>query len=104
MRRGQAPLVQKCSGGACLRLCKISFSISKFTMARFSLEKWIVIITVITASLLQLIDTSIVNVTLTQMMGNLGASLGDISWVVTGYAAANVIMITLSGWLSAKFG
>src|SRR5258706_7121513 len=73
-------------------------------MARFSIEKWIVIITVITASLLQLIDTSIVNVTLTQMMGNLGASLGDISWVVTGYAAANVIMITLSGWLSAKFG
>jgi hypothetical protein len=44
-------------------------------------EKWIV---VITASMLQLIDTSIVNVTLTQMMGNLGASLGDISWVVTG--------------------
>jgi DHA2 family multidrug resistance protein len=34
--------------------------------------------------MLQLIDTSIVNVTLTQMMGNLGASLGDISWVVTG--------------------
>ena len=73
-------------------------------MAKITLDKWIVIITVVTASLLQLIDTSIVNVTLTQMMGNLGASLGDISWVVTSYAAANVIMITLSGWLSAKLG
>ncbi len=73
-------------------------------MAKISLDKWVVIITVVTASLLQLIDTSIVNVTLTQMMGNLGASLGDISWVVTGYAASNVIMITLSGWLSAKLG
>ncbi len=73
-------------------------------MAKITLDKWIVIITVVTASLLQLIDTSIVNVTLTQMMGNLGASLGDISWVVTGYAAANVVMITLSGWLSAKIG
>ncbi|MGB3077801.1 MAG: DHA2 family efflux MFS transporter permease subunit [Saprospiraceae bacterium] len=73
-------------------------------MAKITLEKWIVIITVVTASLLQLIDMSIVNVTLTQMMGNLGATLGDISWVVTGYAAANVIMITMSGWLSAKFG
>lgn len=67
-------------------------------------NKWIVVATVVTAALLQLIDTSIVNVTLTQMMGNLGASLGDISWVVTGYAASNVVMITMSGWLSAKFG
>ena len=73
-------------------------------MGKITLEKWIVIITVITASMLQLIDTSIVNVTLTQMMGNLGASPGDISWVVTGYTAANVVMITLSGWMSAKIG
>jgi DHA2 family multidrug resistance protein len=73
-------------------------------MAKITFEKWIVIITVITASMLQLIDTSIVNVSLTQMMGNLGASLGDISWVVTGYTAANVVMITLSGWLSARLG
>lgn len=73
-------------------------------MAKITLDKWIVIVTVVSASLLQLIDTSIVNVTLTQMMGNLGASLGDIGWVVTSYAAANVIMITMSGWLAAKFG
>jgi len=73
-------------------------------MAKITFDKWVVVITVISAALLQLIDTSIVNVTLTQMMGNLGASLGDISWVVTGYTAANVVMITLSGWMSAKFG
>ncbi len=73
-------------------------------MAKISLDKWIVIITVVSASLLQLIDYSIVNVTLSDMMANLGANLGDISWVVTGYAAANVIMITMSGWLSAKLG
>ena len=73
-------------------------------MAKITLDKWIIIITVVSASLLQLIDTSIVNVTLTQMMGNLGASLSDISWVVTGYTAANVVMITLSGWMSAKLG
>lgn len=71
---------------------------------KITFDKLIVIITVVTAALLQLIDTSIVNVTLTQMMGNLGASLSDISWVVTGYAAANVVMISLSGWLSAKIG
>lgn len=67
-------------------------------------NKWIVVVTVISAALLQLIDSSIVNVTLPQMMGNLGATLGDISWVVTAYTGANVIMITLSGWLSSKLG
>ncbi|HPQ99318.1 MAG TPA: MFS transporter, partial [Saprospiraceae bacterium] len=67
-------------------------------------NKWIVVVTVISAALLQLIDSSIVNVTLPQMMGNLGATLGDISWVVTAYTGANVIMITLSGWMSSKLG
>lgn len=73
-------------------------------MSKLTFDKWIIILTVISAALLQLIDTSIVNVSLIQMMGNLGATLGDISWVVTGYAASNVVMITLSGWLSSKFG
>ncbi len=71
---------------------------------KFGFDKWIVIITVISAALLQLVDTSIVNVTLLQMMGSLGATLGDISWVITSYAAANVIMIAMAGWLSAKYG
>lgn len=73
-------------------------------MKKLGFDKWVVVITVITASMLQLIDTSIVNVTLTQMMGNLGCTLTDISWVVTGYTTSNVIMITLSGWMSAKMG
>ena len=71
---------------------------------KFGAEKWIVILTVVSAALLQLVDMSIVNVTLLQMMGSLGATLGDISWVITSYAAANVIMIAMAGWLSAKFG
>jgi DHA2 family multidrug resistance protein len=73
-------------------------------MAKFSADKIIVIFTVVSAALLQLIDTSIVNVSLTQMMGNLGASFEEIGWVITGYAVSNVIMITLSGWMSARFG
>lgn len=71
---------------------------------KLGFDKWVIVLTVTTAALLQTIDSSIVNVTLNQMMGNLGASLGDISWVVTGYAAASAVMITMSGWLSAKLG
>ena len=44
------------------------------------------------ASLLELIDTTIVNVALPQIMGNLGATLEDAGWLVTGYAVANVIV------------
>jgi DHA2 family multidrug resistance protein len=73
-------------------------------MAKFSTDKIIVIFTVVSAALLQLIDTSIVNVSLTQMMGNLGATFEEIGWVITGYAVSNVIMITLSGWMSTRFG
>ncbi|HTQ65572.1 MAG TPA: DHA2 family efflux MFS transporter permease subunit, partial [Puia sp.] len=73
-------------------------------MHKFSADKIIVIFTVVSAALLQLIDTSIVNVALNDMMGNLGATFEEIGWVVTGYAVSNVIMITLSGWMSAKFG
>src|SRR5690348_3388129 len=73
-------------------------------MAKITVSKWVVIFTVVSASMLQLIDTSIVNVTLSDMMGNLGATFSEIGWVVTGYSAANVIMIVLSGWLGFKLG
>jgi DHA2 family multidrug resistance protein len=73
-------------------------------MAKITLNKWIIIFTVVSASMLQLIDTSIVNVTLSDMMGNLGATFTEIGWVVTGYSAANVVMIVLSGWLGFKLG
>jgi MFS transporter, DHA2 family, multidrug resistance protein len=56
------------------------------------------------AAMLELIDTSIVNVAIPHMMGNLGATLDEISWVSTGYIIANVIVIPLSSWLSGYFG
>jgi MFS transporter, DHA2 family, multidrug resistance protein len=73
-------------------------------MAEHGLKKWIITITVITASLLELIDTTIVNVSLPQIMGNLGATLEDVAWITTGYAVANVIILPMSGWLGSKFG
>ncbi|MFT3825951.1 MAG: MDR family MFS transporter [Chitinophagaceae bacterium] len=73
-------------------------------MAEHGFRKWIITITVIMASLLELIDTTIVNVALPDMMGNLGATLEDAGWVVTGYAVANVIILPMSGWLGDRFG
>jgi DHA2 family multidrug resistance protein len=66
--------------------------------------KYLIAIAVTLAAVLELIDTSIVNVAIPHMMGNLGATLDEISWVSTGYIIANVIVIPMSGWLSAYFG
>src|ERR1700675_3591836 len=67
-------------------------------------NRYIIAIAVTLAAVLELIDTSIVNVAIPDMMGNLGATLDEIAWVSTGYIIANVIVIPMSGWLSAYFG
>lgn len=73
-------------------------------MAVTGFQKWIITLTVILASLLELIDTTVVNVSLPQIMGNLGATLEDVGWVITAYSIANVVILPMSGWLSARFG
>jgi DHA2 family multidrug resistance protein len=64
----------------------------------------LIVLTAVLASLLEIIDTSIVNVAIPSMMGNLGATLDEISWVVTGYIIANAIVLPISSWLSKQFG
>jgi len=66
--------------------------------------RYIIAVTVSLASVLELLDTSIVNVAIPHMMGNLGATLDEIAWVSTGYIVANVIILPITGWLSAYFG
>jgi len=68
------------------------------------IRKIIITVTVIVAAMLELIDTTIVNVALTQISGNLGASIEDVAWVITSYAIANVIVIPLSGFLGNLLG
>lgn len=72
-------------------------AVNKFTRA-------IIVITTISAAIMELIDTSIINVALNNISGNLGATLEDTSWVVTAYAIANVIVIPMTGFLSRYFG
>lgn len=68
------------------------------------LRKWMITLTVITASVIELIDVSIVNVALPDMMGNLGATLDEVAWVVVSYVVANVVVLPMTGWLSSLFG
>ena len=66
--------------------------------------KFIIVLTTVSAAVMELIDTSIVNVGLNQIAGSLGVTIEDISWVITAYAIANVIIIPLTGFLAEYFG
>jgi DHA2 family multidrug resistance protein len=68
------------------------------------LKRQILIITVILAAIMELIDTSIVNVALNYMSGNLGSTLEDTAWVITAYAIANVIVIPMTSFLTNMLG
>ncbi|HVY45511.1 MAG TPA: DHA2 family efflux MFS transporter permease subunit [Minicystis sp.] len=69
-----------------------------------AVNKWLVAVAVALGALLEVVDTSIVNVALTDMQNSLGATLSEVSWVVSSYAVANVIILPLTAWLGDKFG
>ena len=67
-------------------------------------HKWIIAGTVLTGTIMAVLDSSIVNVALPNMQGTLGATIEQITWVVTGYILANVIIMPLVALLSERFG
>ena len=67
-------------------------------------HKWIIAGSVMTGTIMAVLDSSIVNVALPSMQGTLGATIEQITWVVTGYILANVIIMPLVALLSERFG
>ncbi len=66
--------------------------------------KWAILFSACLGAMMETVDTSIVNVAVPDMRGNLGATLSEIGWVSTGYTMANVIIIPLTAWLGVRFG
>ncbi len=73
-------------------------------MVEYGFRRAIITVTVILCTLLEIVDTTIVNVATNTLMGNLGATIGEVSWVIAAYAIANVIVVPMSSWLSSQFG
>ena len=69
-----------------------------------AVNKWAVAVAVASGALLEIIDTSIVNVALADIQAAVGATLTQVSWVVSSYAIANVIVLPMSAWLGNRFG
>jgi DHA2 family multidrug resistance protein len=66
--------------------------------------RWLILLGLITAAIMEVLDTTIVNVALPQMAGNLGATQEEIGWVSTGYILSNVIFLPMTAFLAERFG
>src|SRR3954465_2990148 len=74
------------------------------SLIEYGSRRIIITLTCIVCALLEIVDTTIVNVALPNMRGNLGASTSEVGWVITAYAIGNVIIVPMTSWLSQQFG
>jgi len=69
-----------------------------------NINPWVIAITVTLATFMEVLDTSIANVALPHISGNLSAGADESTWVLTSYLVSNAIVLPLSGWLSSLIG
>jgi MFS transporter, DHA2 family, multidrug resistance protein len=67
-------------------------------------SKWIVAVTVMLPTLIEIIDVSVANVSLDHIRGSLSSGIDEAAWVLTSYLVSNAIVIPMTGWLSRTFG
>src|SRR5579872_3122229 len=68
------------------------------------INPWLVAMSVMLATFMEVLDTSVANVALPHIAGSLSASVDESTWVLTSYLVANAIVLPLSGWFSSLFG
>ncbi len=72
--------------------------------ASLPINPWVIAGTVMLATFMEVLDTSVANVALPHIAGSLSSSVDEATWVLTAYLVANAIVLPLSGWLSTLFG
>jgi DHA2 family multidrug resistance protein len=65
---------------------------------------WVIALTVMLATFLEVLDTSVANVALPHIAGNLSAGVDESTWVLTSYLVSNAIVLPLTGWFASLFG
>jgi len=65
---------------------------------------WLIAAGVMLATFMEVLDTSVANVSLTHIAGNLSASTDEATWVLTSYLVSNAVILPASSWLSRRFG
>jgi DHA2 family multidrug resistance protein len=72
--------------------------------SRKPINPWVIALTVTLATFMELLDTSIANVSLPYIAGGLGRSFDEVTWILTTYLVANAVVLPMSAWLSRVFG
>jgi DHA2 family multidrug resistance protein len=72
--------------------------------SRAPINPWVIALTVTLATFMELLDTSIANVSLPYIAGGLGRSYDEVTWILTTYLVANAAVLPMSAWLSRVFG
>ncbi len=67
-------------------------------------NKWLVAIAVMSSAIMEVLDTSVVNVSMPHIAGDLGATVEEATWVLTSYIVANAVILPITGWLANYFG
>src|SRR3989338_4682663 len=67
-------------------------------------NKWLIVVTIMMVAILEVLDSTIVNVALPSMMGTLGANIEEITWVLTSYIVSSAIFIPLTGFIEHNIG
>ena len=75
-----------------------------FGRPRTDVNPWLIAATVMLATFMEVLDTSVANVSLPHIAGNLSSSVDEATWVLTSYLVANAVVLPMSGWLSILFG
>src|SRR5437763_14683262 len=69
-----------------------------------ALRRWAITATVMTVTIMQVLDVTVTNVALPHMQGSLSAGVDAVSWVLTSYLAANAAILPATGWLAGVLG
>jgi MFS transporter, DHA2 family, multidrug resistance protein len=71
---------------------------------RKPINPWLIAVSVMFATFMEVLDTTVVNVSLPHIAGNLSASIDEATWALTSYLVANAIILPMTGWLASMFG
>jgi MFS transporter, DHA2 family, multidrug resistance protein len=83
---------------------KATLTVVPKTASRPQINPWVVALTVTLATFMELLDTSIANVSLPYIAGGLGRSYDEVTWILTTYLVANAVVLPMSAWLSRVIG
>jgi len=69
-----------------------------------TINPWLIAVSVMFATFMEVLDTTVVNVSLPHIAGSLSASIDEATWALTSYLVANAIILPMTGWLASTFG